>query len=182
MASATGPTDTDVSGPVIAEQVVVVTGGGRGLGRSIAEAFLREGARVVVNYHQSREAAEHLAGAHTGRAIAVRADVRDRAQVDALIAQAHRAFDAPVSSVVNNALVGFSFNGDARAKADEIGYGTFAEQFAGTVSGAVNVIQAALPDFDRTGSGRVINIGTNLFQHPVCRTTITPRPRPRFSH
>jgi 3-oxoacyl-[acyl-carrier protein] reductase len=167
MASATGPTDTDASSPVIAEQVVLVTGGGRGLGRSIAEAFLREGARVVVNYHQSREAAEHLAAAHAGRAIAVKADVRDRAQVDSLIAHAHRAFDAPVSSVVNNALVGFSFNGDARPKADEIGYGTFAEQFTGTVSGAVNVIQAALPDFDRTGSGRVINIGTNLFQHPV---------------
>jgi 3-oxoacyl-[acyl-carrier protein] reductase len=167
MASATGPTVTDASSPVIAEQVVLVTGGGRGLGRSIAEAFLREGARVVVNYHQSREAAEHLAAAHAGRAIAVKADVRDRAQVDSLIAQAHRAFDAPVVSVVNNALVGFSFNGDARPKADEIGYGTFAEQFTGTVSGAVNVIQAALPDFDRTGSGRVINIGTNLFQHPV---------------
>ena len=87
MASATGPTDTDASSPVIAEQVVLVTGGGRGLGRSIAEAFLREGARVVVNYHQSREAAEHLAGAHAGRAIAVKADVRDRAQVDC----AHRA-------------------------------------------------------------------------------------------
>ena len=167
MASATDPIDSDASSPAIAEQVVVVTGGGRGLGCSIAEAFLREGARVVVNYHQSREAAEHLAAAHAGRAIAVRADVRDRAQVDSLIAQAHRAFDASVSSVVNNALVGFSFNGDARAKADEIDYGTFAEQFAGTVSAAVNVIQAALPEFDRNGSGHVINIGTNLFQHPV---------------
>lgn len=167
MASTPGPSDTGTLGVSIAEQVVVVTGGGRGLGRSIAEAFLREGARVVINYHQSREAAERLAAAHAGRAIAVGADVRDRTDVDSLITQAHRAFDAPVSTVVNNALVGFSFNGDARAKADEIGYGTFAEQFAGTVAGAVNVIQAALPDFDRTGSGRVINIGTNLFQHPV---------------
>src|ERR1700748_78849 len=102
MAAALGPTDTDALGPILAEQVVVVTGGGRGLGRSIAEAFLREGARVVVNYNRSRAAAEHLAAAHAGRAIAVQADVRDRAQVDSLIAQAHRAFDAPVSSVVNN--------------------------------------------------------------------------------
>src|SRR5690349_22605038 len=161
MASALGSTDTAAMGLPIAEQVVVVTGGGRGLGRSIAEAFLREGARVVVNYNRSRAAAAQLAAAHAGRAIAVQADVRDRAQVDSLIAQAHRAFDAPVSSVVNNALIGFSFNGDARAKADEIRYGTFAEQFSGTVSGAINVIQATLPDFDRTGSGRVINIGTN---------------------
>lgn len=35
------------------------------------------------------------------------------------------------------------------------------------MQGALNVIQAALPAFDRAGSGRVINIGTNLFQHPV---------------
>jgi 3-oxoacyl-[acyl-carrier protein] reductase len=167
MASAPGTTARDALSPKIAEQVVVVTGGARGLGRSITEAFLREGARVVVNYNDSRETAEHLAAAHAGQAIAVQADVRDRAQVDALITQAHKAFDAPVSCVVNNALVGFSFDGDARAKADEIGYGTFEEQFAGTVAGAVNVVQAALPDFDRAGSGRVINIGTNLFQHPV---------------
>ena len=167
MASAPGPIATDARSIAIAEQVVVVTGGGRGLGVSIAEAFLREGARVVINYHQSREAAEHLAATHAGQAIAIQADVRDRTQVDSLMTQAHRAFDAPVSSVVNNALVDFSFNGDARAKADEIGYGTFEKQFAGTVAGAVNVIQAALPEFDQTGSGRVINIGTNLFQHPV---------------
>jgi 3-oxoacyl-[acyl-carrier protein] reductase len=134
---------------------------------SITEAFLRQGARVVINYNESREAAEHLAAAHAGQAIAVQADVRDRTHVDSLIAQAHRAFDAPVSCVVNSALVGFSFSGDARAKADEIDYGAFARQFAGTIAGAINVIQAALPDFDRTGSGRVINIGTNLFQHPV---------------
>lgn len=167
MASASLPPVADAVSPAIAEQVVVVTGGGRGLGRSIVEAFLREGARVVVNYHQSRESAEHLAAAHAGRAIAVQADVRDRKQVDALFAKAHRAFDSPVSSVVNSALIDFSFNGDARVKADEIGYDAFADQFAGTVAGAVNLIQAALPDFDRTGSGRVINIGTNLFQHPV---------------
>lgn len=167
MASTPGRTDIDRPSPTIAEQVVVVTGGGRGLGRGIVEAFLREGARVVINYNQSRESAEQLAAGHAGRAIAVRADVRDRSQVDALITEAHRAFDSPVSCVVNNALVGFSFNGDARPNADEIEYGTFAEQFAGTVASAVNVIQAALPDFARAGSGHVINIGSNLFQHPV---------------
>lgn len=153
--------------PPIREQVVVVTGGARGLGRSIAEAFLGEGARVVINYHSSADAAAQLAGEHPGRAIAVQADVRDRAQVEALIAEAELAFGAPVSTVVNNALVDFSFNGDARPKADEIGYDAFAGQFSGAVQAALNVVQAALPSFERAGSGRVINIGTNLFQNPV---------------
>jgi 3-oxoacyl-[acyl-carrier protein] reductase len=162
-----GSLDIGAPCPTIADQVVVVTGGGRGLGRSIAEAFLREGARVVVNYSRSREAAEQLAAAYAGRALAVQADVRDRTQVDSLITQAHQAFDAPVTTVVNNALIAFSFSGEARPKANEIGYGAFGQQFVGTVAGAINVIQAALPDFDRAGSGRVINIGTNLFQNPV---------------
>lgn len=153
--------------PPIDEQVVVVTGGARGLGRSITEAFLRQGARVAINFHTSDEAAAQLAAAHPGRAIAVRADVRDRSQVDALVAAAGEAFGAPVSTVVNNALVDFSFNGDARPKADEIGYQAFASQFAGAVQGALHVIQAALPDFQRAGSGRVVNVGTNLFQYPV---------------
>ncbi|OBJ68614.1 3-oxoacyl-ACP reductase [Mycobacterium sp. 1274756.6] len=153
--------------PAIAEQVAVVTGAGRGLGRRIASALLREGARVVINYRRSRAAAEGLAAEFPGRAIAVRADVRDRAQVEQLFVRARAEFDAPVATVVNNALVDFAFDGDARAKADEIAYGAFAEQFTGGVQGALNVIQAALPHFAELGSGRVVNVGTNLFQHPV---------------
>ena len=58
------------------EQVVLVTGGARGLGAAISRAFLREGARVVVNYHRSRDAAETMQQeAGPGRALAVHADV-----------------------------------------------------------------------------------------------------------
>lgn len=153
--------------PSLHEQVVVVTGGARGLGRHISEAFLREGARVVIDYHESTSAAEELAERYPGLAVAARADVRDRDRVDGLFRLASETFDAPVSTVVNNALIDFSFNGDAREHADTIGYGHFEAQFAGTIQGAVNTIQAALADFDRAGSGRIINIGTNLFQNPV---------------
>jgi len=162
-----GQQATPTPAPDIGEQVAVVTGGGRGLGRSIVSAFLRQDARVVINYHRSRAAAEGLAAEFPGRAIAVPADVRDRDQVDALFARAHRAFGRPVTTVVNNALVDFSFDGEARPKADRIAYRAFSDQFAGSVQGALNVIQAALPHFAEFGSGRVINVGTNLFQHPV---------------
>lgn len=153
--------------PQLSEQVVLVTGAARGLGRRIAEAFLREGARVVINYRSSARAAEELAGTHPGRAVALPADVRDRAQVEKLFTRASAAFDAPVSTVVNSALVDFSFDGDARPKAEEISFQRFRGQFEGTVGGALNVVQSAVADFERAGSGRVINIGTNLFQHPV---------------
>ena len=155
------------SAPQISGQVVVVTGGARGLGRRIVEAFLREGARVVVNYHSSADAARAIAETHPGRAVALQADVRDRAQVEKLITEATQTFGAPVTTVVNSALVDFSFDGDDRPKAGDISFQRFADQFEGAVGGALNTVQAALPCFEQAGYGRVVNIGTNLFQNPV---------------
>ncbi|MEE1122276.1 MAG: SDR family NAD(P)-dependent oxidoreductase, partial [Acinetobacter pseudolwoffii] len=45
----------------IRDQIVLVTGGARGLGLAITQALLAEGARVVVNYHSSQQTAEQLA-------------------------------------------------------------------------------------------------------------------------
>ena len=167
MTPSTPTTRASRTAPPLSTQVVLVTGGARGLGRALTEAFLREGARVVIDHLTSEAAAREIADAHPGRAIAVRADVRERDQVEALFARAEAEFGDPVDTVVNNALAGFSFDGDARAKAHEIGYEAFAGQFSGAVQGALHTIQSALPGFDRAGSGRVVNIGTNLLQHPV---------------
>lgn len=153
--------------PALDDQVVLVTGAGRGLGHAIARAFLLHGARVVANFRSSQAAAHQLAEQHPGRALPVQADVRDRAQVGSMFAAAAETFGTPVSTVVNNALVDFTFDGDGRATADVIGYDAFSTQFGGSVQGALNTIQAALPGFEQRGSGRVVNIGTNLFQHPV---------------
>jgi 3-oxoacyl-[acyl-carrier protein] reductase len=98
----------------LTDQTVLVTGGARGLGRALTDAFLREGATVIVNYFSSGDAAASLMAEHPGRVLAVQADVRDREQVDALFTTAAEASLGPVTTVVNNALVDFSFNGDAR--------------------------------------------------------------------
>ncbi|WP_235840410.1 3-oxoacyl-ACP reductase [Corynebacterium yudongzhengii] len=151
----------------LSDQIVLVTGGARGLGRSITEAFLKEGARVVINYFTSAEAAKDIAASHGERACAVRADVRERQEIEELFATAESVFGAPITTVVNNALTDFSFNGDARPKAEDISYENFQAQFASAVQGALNTTQAALPGFERAEWGRVINVGTNLFQNPV---------------
>lgn len=150
------------------EQIVLVTGAGRGLGKAIARAFGKAGARVVINYRKSRVPAEALVEeiGH-GHACAMQADVTEPAAVRAMFEQAAAHFGSPVTTVVNNALADFSFNGDARAKAAEISWDAFSAQFEGSVHGALNTTQSATPGMRTAKFGRIINIGTNLFQNPV---------------
>lgn len=151
----------------IEQQVVLVTGGARGLGADICKAFLAQGACVVINYHQSREAADALAAQAPDRSLAVQADVRDAQAVQAMLQQAQQKFGKPVTTVVNNALPSFSFNGDARPHADALTWEQLQQQFEGSLRGALNTVQVALPGMRAAGFGRIVNVGTNLFQNPV---------------
>lgn len=151
----------------IAQQVVLITGGARGLGACLVRAFAQQGAKVVINYLNSKQAAQELAAQYPGRALAVQADVCDPQAVQAMVRQASEHFKAPVSTVVNNALPDFKFNGDARPHADTLDWADIQQQMEGIVRGALNTTQAALPGMEHAGFGRVINIGTNLFQNPV---------------
>ncbi|QNG17632.1 3-oxoacyl-ACP reductase [Rhodococcus triatomae] len=152
----------------IDEQIVLVTGGARGLGAAITRAFAREGARVVVNWYRSEDAAARLvAEIGTDRVVAVQGDVTDAESVSALVAAGQERFGGAVTTVVNNALPEFSFNGDAREKADSIGWNAFEAQLRGSVQGMLHTTQAALPGMRSAGFGRIVNVGTNLFQNPV---------------
>ena len=149
------------------EQIVLVTGGARGLGKAIVRAAAREGAQVVINYYQSADAANTLAAQLGPSAMAVAADITDAAQVHALFDKAREQFGKPITSVVNNALVDFQFNGDARKKLDQIGWADFERQLKGAIGGALNTIQAARASMKAMKFGRIVNVGTNLFQNPV---------------
>lgn len=149
------------------EQVVLVTGAGRGLGAAVARAFLREGARVVLDYRASRAGAEALADeVGPARALAVRADVTVRAEVVAAVERAEAHFGAPVTTVVNNALASYSFDGGARSHAADVRWVEVQAQLEGAVRGALHTVQACLPGLRSTG-GCVVNVGSNLLRHPV---------------
>lgn len=122
---------------LLAEQWVLVTGGARGLGQAITRALVREGAGVVINYHRSDRAAAALAEELGPRAIALQADVTDTAAVQKLFSQAQERTGQAISSVVNNALVGFAFDGDARPKIGDITWERFNQQMEGAVKGAL---------------------------------------------
>ncbi|NEX46981.1 3-oxoacyl-ACP reductase [Pseudotabrizicola algicola] len=150
----------------LSDLTVLVTGGGRGLGASIARAFHREGARVAVNFRRSREAAEALVADLGPRAAAFQADVTDPAQVAAMLDAIRARFGLP-DVLVHNALADFAFNGDARAHLDRLTWAEMARQLETAVGGALTCMQALQPHFAQQGFGRVITVGTNLMQNPV---------------
>ncbi|GAA3034242.1 SDR family oxidoreductase [Streptomyces olivoverticillatus] len=88
-----------------ANQVTVVTGGGRGIGAAVALRLARAGHSVGIGYEQSREAAEKTAAAVRAEGVpcvAVQADTSVESEVDALF-DAVREQLGPVTGLVNNA-------------------------------------------------------------------------------
>lgn len=89
----------------LSEKVALVTGSSRGIGREIAIAMAREGADIVVNYSQNKDAAFDTAEkirALGRRTIVVQASVSERSQVERLFATALGEFGR-LDVLVNNA-------------------------------------------------------------------------------
>ncbi|MGL6341171.1 MAG: 3-oxoacyl-ACP reductase family protein, partial [Waterburya sp.] len=87
------------------DKVAVITGASRGIGKAAALALATQGAKVVVNYARSSEAAEAIAqeiNTAGGEAIALQADVSQNAEVDNLIKQTLDKFGR-IDILVNNA-------------------------------------------------------------------------------
>src|SRR4051794_34023186 len=84
------------------DRVVVVTGAASGIGRALARRFAREGARGVVAADLDEPGAEAVASDIGERALAVRCDVSDDAQVGELIDRAQDAF-GPIDLFCANA-------------------------------------------------------------------------------
>ena len=86
------------------EKVAIVTGASKALGAAIAKHFAAEGASVVVNYSSSKEAADDVVDEIVeagGKAIAIKANMRDADDVRQLFAQANEAYGR-IDVLVNN--------------------------------------------------------------------------------
>src|SRR5580704_736821 len=135
------------------DQVAVVTGAGRGLGRAAAKLLAQRGAAVCVNYAARADAAEALVAeiaASGGRAIAVKADVGDAAAVDAMVARAGNEL-GPVTILVNNAGVAWQGTLDTY-DADEV-----ARMRRINVDGVIHTTRAVVASMRARRYGRIVN-------------------------
>ena len=140
-------------------RAALVTGASSGIGAAVALHLARRGVDVLVNYVQNRAGAEAVAtecralGARAGIAQGdVAADADCRALVDAALAEFGR-----IDYLVNNAGVSKFV---AHAKLDGLDAVDFARIFAVNVTGAFQMIRAALPALTASGRGAVVNVAS----------------------
>jgi len=144
--------DTDLSG-----RTALVTGAGRGNGRAIAIELAALGASVIVN-DLEEEPAESTAEVITeagGEAVAVTADVSDREEVEAMVAEGTDEL-GDVEILVNNAGVGDAgpFTGDDKEALRE----RFELNIDVHLWGSINCTLACLDPMLDAGEGKIVNI------------------------
>jgi 3-oxoacyl-[acyl-carrier protein] reductase len=139
-------------------KVALVTGGGRDIGQAISLELARNGADVVVNYHGSEAAAATTVEqiqALGRRAVAIRADVTRKAEIDRVAGEALRFGGGRIDVLVNNAggLV-------RRALLGELTEELIDEVLRLNFTAVVLMCQAIIPHMVARGGGRVINISS----------------------
>lgn len=133
-------------------KTALITGGARGIGRAIAEAYVAEGARVAIADRLSHEA-EETAAALGAKAMAVTMDVTDLASIATGVAAVESAFGG-IDVLVNNAGI---FN---MASIDKVTVEDYRRQYDVNVGGTIFAIQAVVPGMKRRGGGTIINFAS----------------------
>jgi 2-hydroxycyclohexanecarboxyl-CoA dehydrogenase len=134
---------------------VVVTGAGRGIGRSVAARFAQEGARVALVARTEKELleTEGQLKRQNAHCLALPADITDRGAADAVVKRAEKEL-GPVDILVNNAGV-FLWKPFLRLTPEE-----WDLVLSTNLTGAANFCRAVLPGMVARGRGRIVNVAS----------------------
>jgi len=142
--------------PVLEDRVAVVTGASRGIGRAIAAAFAREGARVVACGRKQETlelVAAELAGG-PGRVYPLACHVGRAEQIQRLVDTAHREFGR-IDILVNNAATNI-----AQEPVLETDEAKFDKMIEINLKSAFRLTQAIAPGMCSRGRGSIVNIAS----------------------
>ena len=142
----------------VAGRVVVVTGGGRGIGRVYCEHFARAGMQVVVAdiYAEEAEKVARQITRNGGKAMAVRTDISQPAQVEAMAQAAARELGG-IDALVNNASLMSSL---PRRPWDQIPLEEWDRVMAVDLRGLFLCCRAVVPHMKKKGRGKIVNISS----------------------
>lgn len=138
------------------KNTVLITGSSRGIGRATAKKYASEGYNNIINYNESKEEAlsllEELISSGTN-AIAIKADVSNREQVEKMFEEAYEKFGR-IDVLVNNAgIADMTLFTDITEK-------QWKRIFDVNVNGMFNCCQCVLPKMISEKQGRIINISS----------------------
>lgn len=160
-------------------EIAIVTGAGQGIGRAIARALAAEGAAVVVGdvVEERAEAAVAELRAAGTRALAVTADVGDRAQAEGLVRRAEAEFGR-VDILVNNAGISpKSLPGPRRASIWEMDPAEWERVVQVNFTGSFYMARAVAPGMRDRHHGFIINMSSqaarNYIDLVACHYTAT---------
>jgi len=143
---------------MLADQVVVVSGASAGIGRAIAQAFAREGARLALlsrDPGRLQRACEEALELGSPRAIAIPTDVADADQVEAAAERAEREL-GPIDVWVNNAMV------TVYSPIKKMTPAEFRRVTEVSYLGSVNGTLSAYRRMETRGHGAIIQVGSAL--------------------
>jgi len=147
-------------------KVALVTGASRGIGAAAVKRLAQSGAKVVINYHQNREAAQKVleqVEADGGRGMLFQADVTRNDQVAAMIVAVQEKW-ATVDVLVNNAYFAFTVG-----QLHELSWESFHQAVEHELCAFHNCVRACLPGMVTKKAGKIIVISTRLAQQPLPR-------------
>jgi NAD(P)-dependent dehydrogenase (short-subunit alcohol dehydrogenase family) len=146
---------TDMRDRAFRGAVAIVTGSGQGIGRAIALAFAREGAAVLIadwNEEAAREVTTEITGSG-GKAIALKVDISDPGDVNAMVQHALDAFGR-IDVLINNAGIGHV------KPFLSISLEEWNRVLAINLTGQFLCAQAVARVMLRQGSGRIVNVAS----------------------